>query len=131
MKLINLCILDTPVGFTTKLSGTYSDRTSHIKGHSILYNQGNAYNGTVFTCPSSGQYLFHVSIITNSNSNGIWIYKNSKALTLIYSGTASQMNGASASAAMWLDTGDHVYLRPYSSSLNLDSNSAFTGAKIN
>lgn len=45
--------INTYVGFTTKLSGNYNS-TTVIKGYQILFNQGNAYNGTVFTCPSPG-----------------------------------------------------------------------------
>nr|XP_034310216.1 uncharacterized protein LOC117683979 [Crassostrea gigas] len=124
-------ITETSIGFTTKLDGMYSSSLSNIRGSPILFNKGNAYNGTVFTCPSPGIYLFHVSVITTSDNNGVWIYKNSHQLTLAYSGTSPQANGASVSAATWLDTGDHVYLRPYSSSLLiLDGNSAFIGVKI-
>lgn len=118
------------MGFTTKLQGSYSSTSSYIEGYSILFNKGNAYNGTVFTCPSPGLYLFEVSMITSSTFNGTWIYKNSQQLTLVYSGSSPQGNGASVSAATWLNTGDHVYLRPYTSSLSLDGNSAFTGVKI-
>ena len=123
---------DTAVGFTTKLyPTTYSSSSSIIRGSSILYNGGNAYNGTVFTCPSPGLYLFHVSMLTNTKSGGIWIYKNSQQLTLAFAGSDPQWNGASVSAATWLDVGDQVYLRPYSSTLYIDGNSAFTGVKIN
>lgn len=96
----------------------------------IQYNQGCAFNRTVFTCPSSGLYLFQVFVITFSNYNGIRIYKNSQQLTLAYSGANPQNNGVSVSAATWLDGGDEVYLRPHNSSLNVDFNSVFTGVKI-
>nr|XP_022309764.1 uncharacterized protein LOC111115354 [Crassostrea virginica] len=123
---------DTAVGFTTKLYGTtYRSTFSIIRGSPILYNGGNAYNGTVFTCPSPGLYLFHVSMLSSTSDSGIWIYKNSQQLTLAYSGGDPQNNGASVSAVVWLDVGDQVYLRPYSLSLNLDPNSAFTGVKVN
>lgn len=128
-----ICVVatkNTYVGFTTKLSGSYSSTTNVIKGNEILFNQGNAYNGTVFKCPSPGLYFFHVSVLSTSSSNGVYIYKNSKQLTLAYSGGDPQLNGASVSAAMWLDIGDQVYLLPYGSSLYLDPNSAFTGIKI-
>lgn len=128
-----ICVVatkNTYVGFTTKLSGSYSSTTNVIKGNQILFNQGNAYNGTVFKCPSPGLYFFHVSVLSMSNRNGVYIYKNSKRLTLAYSGEDSQNNGASVSAAMWLDVGDQVYLLPYGLSLQLDGNSAFTGIKI-
>lgn len=129
--LINgYCFIETSIGFTTKIQGSYSSRSSIIEGNFILFNKGNAYNGTVFTCPSPGLYLFHVSVITSSTYNGVWIYKNSQRLTLAFSGTNGQSNGASVSAATWLDTGDHVYLRPNTHSLSLDGNSAFTGVKI-
>ena len=126
-------ISGTVVGFTAKLlSTTYSSTTSLIRGSPILYNGCNAYNGTVFTCPSPGLYLFHVSVIDNRNSNGIWIYKNSQQLTLAFSGNENTGgNGASVSAAVWLDVGDHVYLRPYLPSLYLSSESVFTGVKVN
>ena len=119
------------MGFTTKISGSYSSTSSIIQGSKILYNGGNAYNGKVFTCPRPGLYLFHVSVIANNKSGGIWIYKNSQQLTLAYVGYVHPYNGASVSAAVWLDVGDQVYLRPYSSSLSLDGNSAFTGVKVN
>ncbi|XP_078321678.1 uncharacterized protein LOC144621765 [Crassostrea virginica] len=122
---------DTVVGFTTKLSGSYSNKSTIIRGSTILYNGGNAYNGTVFTCPSPGLYLFHVSLISTTVYDGSWIYKNSQQLTLAYTGGTPQNNGASVSAAVWLDVGDQVYLRPYGSSLYLDGNSAFTGVKVN
>nr|XP_022295512.1 uncharacterized protein LOC111105483 [Crassostrea virginica] len=124
---------DTAVGFTTRLQQTtYSSSSSIIQGSPILYNGGNAYNGTVFTCPSPGLYLFHVSVLTSTKSGGIWIYKNSQQLTLAFAGNGDpQWNGASVSAATWLDVGDQVYLRPYSSTLYTDGNSAFTGVKIN
>ena len=127
-----LCFSDTAVGFTTKLSGTtYSSTSSIIRGSPILYNGRNAYNGTVFTCPSPGLYLFHVSMLTNTKHSGIRIYKNSQQLTLAYAGNGDpRYNGASVSAAVWLDVGDQVYLRPLGS-LNLDGNSAFTGVKVN
>lgn len=48
----------------------------------ILYNQGSAFNGTVFTGRSPGLYLFHVSVITFSDYNGIRIFKNVQQLTL-------------------------------------------------
>ncbi|XP_078322017.1 uncharacterized protein LOC111115763 isoform X3 [Crassostrea virginica] len=120
------------VGFTTKLpSTTYRSTSSIIRGSPILYNGGNAYNGTVFTCPSPGLYLFDVSLLSITKNNGIWIYKNSQQLTLAWAGGDPQKNGASVSAAVWLDVGDQVYLRPLRSSLYIDGNSAFTGVKIN
>ena len=124
---------DTAIGFTTRLSSTtYSSSSSIIRGDTLLYNGGNAYNGTVFTCPSPGLYLFHVSLLTNTKSNGIWIYKNSQQLTLAYSGNGDpQYNGASVSAAVWLDVGDQVYLRPKLSSLVVSGSSVFTGVKVN
>ncbi|XP_022305012.2 adiponectin-like isoform X1 [Crassostrea virginica] len=124
---------DTAIGFTTRLySTTYSSSSSIIRGNRIFYNGGNAYNGTAFTCPSPGLYLFHVSVVTDTKSNGIWIYKNTQQLTLAYSGNGDpQYNGASVSAAVWLDVGDQVYLRPRSSSLSVDSASVFTGVKVN
>ena len=85
----------------------------------------------MFTCPSPGLYLFHVSLLSTTQKGGIWIYKNTQQLTLAYSGGDPQNNGASVSAAVWLDVGDQVYLRPYSLSLKLDGNSAFTGVKVN
>ena len=118
------------MGFTTKLSGSYSSLSSIIQGSSILYNGGNAYNGTVFTCPSPGLYLFDVSLLSITKNNGIWIYKNSQQLTLAWAGGDPQYHGASVSAAVWLDVGDQVYLRPYTSSLSVDGNSAFTGVKV-
>ena len=124
-------ISDEAVGFTTKLSGSYSSTSSIIQGSTILYNGGNAYNGTVFTCPSPGLYLFHVSLITRSTKCGIWIYKNSQQLTLAYAGDDPQLNGAPVSAAVWLDVGDQVYLRSHRSSINVDDASVFTGAKLN
>ena len=128
-----LCFTDTAVGFTTKLPyTTYRSTSSIIRGSPILYNGGNAYNGTVFTCPSPGLYLFHVSVMTNTKYSGIWIYKNSQQLTLAYAGHNNpHWNGASVSAAVWLDVGDQVYLRPHRSPLQLGQNSAFTGVKIN
>ena len=128
-----LCFTDTAVGFTTRLQQTtYSSSSSIIQGSPILYNGGNAYNGTVFKCPRPGLYLFHVSVIANTKSGGIWIYKNSQMLTLAYAGNGDpQFNGASVSAAVWLDVGDQVYLRPHGSPLHLNSNSVFTGVKIN
>ncbi|XP_078321096.1 uncharacterized protein LOC111115653 isoform X1 [Crassostrea virginica] len=119
------------LGFTTKLSGSYSSTSSIIRGSLILYNGGNAYNGTVFTCPSPGLYLFHVSLMSNSRLGGILIYKNSQQLTLAYTGDENpQVNGASVSAAVWLSVGDQVYLCPYSSPLWINLNSAFTGVKV-
>nr|XP_022310183.1 uncharacterized protein LOC111115653 [Crassostrea virginica] len=127
----NLTSKENAVGFTTYLYGSYTNTSDIIQGSSILYNGGNAYNGTVFTCPSSGLYLFHVSVLTNTTNNGIWIYKNSEHLTLAWSGGDPQRNGASVSAAVWLEVGDQVYLLPHSSSLSVDSGSAFTGVKVN
>ena len=123
---------DTAVGFTTRLYSTiYSSSSSIIRGGTILYNGGNAYNGTVFTCPSPGLYLFYVSLIT-TNQNGIWIYKDSRQLTVAWAGQTPKHNAASASAVVWLDLGDKVYLRiNHSSSLNVDGNSVFTGVKVN
>ena len=118
------------MGFTTKLSGSYNSTSSIIQGSTILFNGGNAYNGTLFTCPSPGLYLFHVSVITYTNCGGIWIYKNSQQLTLAYASYIPPLNGASVSAAVWLDVGDQVYLRPYSSPFSLHGNSAFTGVKV-
>ena len=119
------------MAFTTKLYESYGSSSSIIRGSPILYNGGNAYNGTVFTCPSPGLYLFHVSMLSTTKLGGIWIYRNSQKLTLAYGGDDPERNGASVSAAVWLDVGDQVYLRPYSSTLHLDGNSAFTGVKIN
>ena len=68
------------VGFTTKLSGNYGSSSSIIRGSTILYNGGNAYNGTVFTCPSPGLYLFHVSVIRRTKIAGTRIYKYSQWL---------------------------------------------------
>ena len=133
LVFLNHCLSITAVGFTTKLSQTtYSSASSIIRGSPILYNGGNAYNGTVFTCPSPGLYLFHVSLIDNKYSNGIWIFKNSQQLTLAFSGNEKTGgNGASVSAAVLLDVGDQVYLRPHRSSLYIGSNSVFTGVKVN
>ena len=121
------------VGFTTRLKGTtYSSSSSIIRGNTILYNGGNAYNGTVFTSPSPGLYLFSVSVITNTKNSGIRIFKNSKPLTLAYSGYENpQYKGASVSAALWLDVGDQVYICPYGSSLLVNGESVFTGVKVN
>lgn len=133
---LSLCIeiflfSENPVGFTAKLDGIYSDSSSIITSNKILYNHGNAYNGTLFTCPSSGLHLFQVSLITSSNNNGIWIYKNSEKLTLAWSSSFSTLDASTTSVATWLDIGDHVYLKASSASLNIDSNSAFIGVKIN
>ena len=128
---IDTCIFsDTAVGFTTKLSGSYSSSNSIIRGSPILYNGGNAYNGTVFTCSSAGIHLFQVTLLTSSSEKGIWIYKNSNGLTLAYSGS-SHLNGASVSAVVWLEVGDQVYLRSHGSPLSLDPDSAFMGVKVN
>lgn len=110
--------------------GVYSNTFTNIESYMILYNQGGAYNGTVFTCPSPGLYLFQVSLITFSVNNGIRMYTNFQQLTLAFSGASPQANGASVSAATWLDIGDEVYLRPHNSSLDVDFNSVFTGVKI-
>ncbi|XP_078321660.1 uncharacterized protein LOC111111007 isoform X2 [Crassostrea virginica] len=124
---------DTSIGFTTRLyPAIYSNPSSIIRGGTILYNGGNAYNGTVFTCPSPGLYHFHVSVVTNTETNGIWIYKNSQQLTLAYAGDGnSRRNGASTSAAVLLNVGDEVYLRPYTSPLHVSGHSGFTGVKVN
>ena len=70
-------------------------------------------------------------MLTNTKRGGIRIYKNSQQLTLAFAGHNPQWDGTSLSAAVWLDVGDQVYLRPHSLSLNLDGNSAFTGVKEN
>lgn len=130
LNQIILC-LDTVIGFTTTLSGrTYSSSSEVIKGANILYNEGNAYNGTVFTCPSPGLYLFHVSIISSTDNNGVIIYKNSQKITIAYTGYGSSYESGSASAALRLNTNDQVYLRPNFGPLQVDSLSAFTGVKI-
>ncbi|XP_062588596.1 uncharacterized protein LOC134250260 [Saccostrea cucullata] len=121
----------TDIGFTGKIVGTYSSTYDVIKGYSPMFNYGNAYNGSVFTCPIQGLYFFHVSVLSDSNTNGAWIYKNTQQLTLAYAGGSPQYNGASASVVIRLNIGDQVYLRPYGSSLHLDGSSAFTGVKIN
>lgn len=131
---MHLFFTDAAVGFTTKLSGSYSSTSSNIRGreNSILYNGGNGYNGTVFTCPSSGLYLFHVSLLSSTTSGGIWIYKNTQQLTLACAGNGDpQYNGASVSAAVWLDVGDQIYLRPNNLPMVIDHNSVFTGVKVN
>lgn len=132
--MVLFSFLENLVGFTTKLtSRMYDYDTIHIQGNPILYNQGSAYNGTVFTCSSPGLYLIQVSVMTLSVNNGIWIYKNLQTLTLAWSSNAKDSHYASASTsvATWLDTGDYVYLRPYHSHLKVDGNSAFTAVKIN
>lgn len=122
------CDSDTSVGFTTTLR---TGSSKLIPGDNILFNQGNAYNGTVFTCPSPGIYLFIVTLVTNTRDSGIYIYKNSKQLTMVYTGPDPQANGASVSAAVWLDIGDEVYLLSYHLSMSVDGDSAFTGIKVN
>lgn len=132
--MVLFSFLENLVGFTTKLTSRWYDNdTIHIQGNPILYNQGSAYNGTVFTCSSPGLYLIQVSVMTLSDNNGIWIYKNLQTLTLAWSSNAKDPHYASASTsvATWLDTGDYVYLRPYHSHLQVDGNSAFTAVKIN
>ena len=102
-------------------------------GSPIFYNGGNAYNGTVFTCPSPGLYLFQVSLLTRTKYGGIWIYNSTQQLTLANAGYVNpQWNGASVSAAVWLDVGDQMYLRPHTSHMLLDQNSrsVFTGVKV-
>lgn len=127
---IILC-LDTVIGFTTRLFGlTYSSTSEIIKGSPILYNEGNAYNGTVFMCPSPGLYLFQVTLISSTNAKGVWIYKNSELITFAYTGNGSPYEVGSASAALRLNINDQVYLRPDSASIQIDANSAFTGVKI-
>ena len=89
LLIVNIGIFifsDTAVGFTTKLSGSYSSTSSIIQGSTILYNGGNTYNGTVFTCPKPGLYLFHVTLFTESQRAGIYIYKNAQRLTLANAG---------------------------------------------
>ena len=131
--LSSLCLSITAVGFTIKLpTTTYTSRSSIIQGSKILYNGGNAYNGTVFTCPNPGLYLFHVSLLTSTKYGGIWIHKNTQQLTLAYAGIGDpQWNGASVSAAVWLDVGDQIYLRPHNSPMVIDQNSVFTGVNVN
>ena len=74
---------------------------------------------------------FHVTLLTTSTYGTIWIYKNSQKLTEAYAGNIPpQYKGVSAFAAVWLDVGDQVYLRPRKS-LYVYGLSAFTGAKIN
>nr|XP_022310771.1 uncharacterized protein LOC111116079 [Crassostrea virginica] len=133
MSETNLASKRNAIGFTAKLpTTTYTSRSSNIQGNPILYNGGNAYNGTVFTCPSPGLYLFHVSMLTKTKYGGIWIYKNTQQLTLAYAGHGDpQWNGASVSAAVWLDVGDQVYLRPHNSPMVIDQNSVFTGVRVN
>ena len=127
---IYVYFLDTAVGFTTKLSGSYSGISSIIRGYDILYNGGNAYNGTVFTCPSPGLYLFHVTLFTDTQTGGIYIYENTKRLFLAYGGTGDQhFNGASVSAALLLHIGDQVYLRPFGQTHIYDE-SVFMGVKV-
>lgn len=118
------------MGFTTKLVGNYNDKLAHIQGHNLLFNQHNAYNGTDFTCPSSGLYLFLVTLYTTDANDGVWIYKNSQALTEAWSGGDPRNIGASTFAVTWLNSGDHVYLRPQKA-LYVDHNSALSGVKIN
>ena len=124
-------LLITAVGFTTRLQDkTYSSSTSIIQGSEILYNGGNAYNGTVFTCPSPGLYLSHVTLLTTSTHGTIWIYKKSQKLTEAYAvNIPPPGKGVSASAEGWLGVGDQVYLRPRKS-LYVYGLSAFTGAKV-
>lgn len=129
ITVFNFNILDKPIAFTAELKGSYSSGSDYIRGNVVLYNQGNAYNGAVFTCPSPGLYLFLVSIITNKD-DGIWIFKNSQRLTFAYSGFDSRYNSGSVSAAVWLDIGDQVSLHPNGVPIVLDSKSAFTGVKI-
>ena len=86
----------------------------------------------MFTCPSPGLYLFHVTLFTDSQRGGIYVYKNAQRLTLAYAGTGDpQSNGASVSAAVWLDVGDQVYLRPSSSSMTVNGESIFMAVKVN
>ena len=86
----------------------------------------------MFTCPSPGLYLFHVSVVTKTRYGGIWIYKNTQQLTLACAGHGDpQYNGASVSAAVWLDVGDQIYLRPNNLPMVIDHNSVFTGVKVN
>lgn len=117
------------MGFTAKINGRYSNGLAHIQSHELLFNKGNAYNGTVFTCQSSGLYLFLVTIITTISNNGVWIYKNSQKLTVAWSGGNPGNNGASTFAVTWLNPGDQVYLRPHIA-LYIDPESAFGGVKI-
>lgn len=127
---IILC-LDTVIGFTTRLtSHTYSRPSEIIKGSPILYNEGNAYNGTVFTCPSPGLYFFHVSIISMTASRGVWIYKNSQRISFAYIGHGSPFESGSASAALRLNMNDQVYLLTDKESTEIGFTSAFTGVKI-
>ena len=72
-----------------------------------------------------------MTVFTATKNNGICIYKNSQQLTLAYSGYDPQYNGASTSAAVLLDVGDQVLLRPYDSSLLVFRESVFTGVKVN
>ncbi|XP_022303035.2 uncharacterized protein LOC111110735 [Crassostrea virginica] len=133
MSETNLASKRNAIGFTVKLpTTTFNSRTSILQGGKILYNGGNAYNGTVFTCPSPGLYLFHVSVVTKTRYGGIWIYKNTQQLTLACAGHGDpQYNGASVSAAVWLDVGDQIYLRPNNLPMVIDHNSVFTGVKVN
>lgn len=127
---IILC-LDTVIGFTTRLlTKTYSSASEIIVGSPILYNEGNAYNGTVFTCPSPGLYLFDVSIMSSTNSKGVWIYKNSERITFAYTGIGSPYESGSASAALRLNINDQVYLLPDVGSIQIYYPSAFIGVKI-
>ena len=69
--------------------------------------------------------------MTSTKNGGIHIIKNSQWLTVAYSGYDPQYNGASVSAAVWLDVGDQVYLLSYCPHLFVDGNSVFTGVKVN
>ncbi|XP_062603172.1 collagen alpha-1(X) chain-like [Saccostrea cucullata] len=122
----------TDIGFTARLGGTYS-RSDIIKAYnSPIFNYGNAYNGSVFTCPIQGLYLFQVSLISNTAGDGVFIYKNGHQLILAYTSERSQgLNSGSVSLVINLDIGDQVYLLPNSGSLRVDGESVFTGVKIN
>lgn len=130
INLVFLCI-DTIIGFTTKLrQQIYNSSYEIIQGSPILYNEGNAYNGTMFTCPSPGLYLFQVTILSSTNSRGVWIYKNSQQITLAYTGNSSPFDDGSASAVLRLNINDQVFLRPDSGPTQIHYHSAFTGVKI-
>lgn len=123
----------TFVGFTATLT-----RVQHLMSgntipfDSVTFNDGNGYNGGIFTCPKTGIYLFLWNIMSDiSDDAHVALYINGTPRRWSYAVSTNQMSNAANFYLTRLNISDRVYLAVYVGDDTISPiQSTFTGLLI-
>ncbi|XP_062570288.1 uncharacterized protein LOC134232362 [Saccostrea cucullata] len=124
------------VGFTVMLGAQilpYKD--SIIKPSRIVTQYPNINffsNSGEFVCFKDGIYVFFLHLVTESQSNGAWIYKNLQPMTLTWQdgpGVSTVVSGTT-SLTVELRVRDRISIRSYKNNLSVNETSVWSGHLI-